>query len=87
MLHVIFPGIYDFFVEIVIFVLSIIADQEQHAGMTWGDLMEEEEIREPGRAVQMHEKLSSPSRRRYSVNILPVLYMIHLLVTVFSSKF
>nr|CAB3265885.1 S phase cyclin A-associated protein in the endoplasmic reticulum [Phallusia mammillata] len=31
---------------------------------SWCELVEEEELREPGRAVQMHEKLSSPSRKR-----------------------
>ncbi|XP_039270648.2 S phase cyclin A-associated protein in the endoplasmic reticulum-like isoform X1 [Styela clava] len=40
------------------------AEQEMHQGMTWGDMIDEEELREPGRAVQMHEKLSSPSRKR-----------------------
>ncbi|CAK8676515.1 unnamed protein product [Clavelina lepadiformis] len=37
---------------------------KQGDGLSWGDLVEEEELREPGRAVQMHEKLSSPSRKR-----------------------
>lgn len=40
------------------------AEQAAVAGLSWGELVEEEELREPGRAVQMHEKLSSPSRKR-----------------------
>ncbi|XP_078484370.1 S phase cyclin A-associated protein in the endoplasmic reticulum isoform X2 [Ciona intestinalis] len=38
--------------------------EAEEVGTDWCDLVEEEELREPGRAVQMHEKLSSPSRRR-----------------------
>nr|XP_018670953.1 S phase cyclin A-associated protein in the endoplasmic reticulum isoform X2 [Ciona intestinalis] len=38
--------------------------EAEEIGADWCDLVEEEELREPGRAVQMHEKLSSPSRRR-----------------------
>merc|ERR1712002_1119975 len=39
----------------------------QSQGMCWADLMEQEELAEartPGRSVHMHEKLSSPSRKR-----------------------
>ena len=34
--------------------------------MSWADMAEEEEVasRTPGRGVHMHEKLSSPSRKR-----------------------
>ena len=33
---------------------------------SWGDMVEEEEVstRTPGRSVRVHEKLSSPSRKR-----------------------
>ena len=44
----------------------LIFSAEQASGLSWNDLVEEEELREPGRAVQMHEKLSSPSRKRYA---------------------
>lgn len=30
----------------------------------WSDLVEEAESRTPGRVVHVHEKLSSPSRKR-----------------------
>ena len=32
---------------------------------SWGDIVEMSESRPPGRAVQMHKKLSSPSRKRF----------------------
>ncbi|XP_014673059.1 PREDICTED: S phase cyclin A-associated protein in the endoplasmic reticulum-like [Priapulus caudatus] len=35
---------------------------EEH--MSWGDIVEASESRLPGRALQIHEKLSSPSRKR-----------------------
>ena len=44
---------------------TIVISAEQGTGISWNELVEEEELREPGRAVQMHEKLSSPSRKRF----------------------
>jgi len=32
--------------------------------MSWGEIVEEAEARTPGHGVHMHEKLSSPSRKR-----------------------
>jgi len=36
---------------------------------SWGDMVDEDDdddvVRTPGHAVHMHEKLSSPSRKRY----------------------
>ncbi len=31
---------------------------------SWGDIVEEEPARPPGHGIHMHEKLSSPSRKR-----------------------
>ncbi len=33
-------------------------------GPTWGDIVDDSDTRTPGRVVHMHEKLSSPSRKR-----------------------
>ncbi|XP_023932135.1 S phase cyclin A-associated protein in the endoplasmic reticulum-like isoform X1 [Lingula anatina] len=43
------------------------AEREGGSEASWGDLVEEAETRTPGRSVHMHEKLSSPSRKRSAV--------------------
>ncbi|BFZ01533.1 hypothetical protein BsWGS_04572 [Bradybaena similaris] len=40
------------------------AEMKQSSSMSWGDLVDAEEARTPGHGVHMHEKLSSPSRKR-----------------------
>lgn len=40
------------------------AEQAARGGKSWGELVEESEARTPGHGVHMHEKLSSPSRKR-----------------------
>ncbi|KAK7009489.1 S phase cyclin A-associated protein in the endoplasmic reticulum-like isoform X1 [Biomphalaria glabrata] len=40
------------------------AEMKQGSMLSWGDLVEAEEARMPGHGVHMHEKLSSPSRKR-----------------------
>lgn len=37
------------------------------ADMAWADSTDQPEARQPGRALQMHEKLSSPSRKRFVI--------------------
>jgi len=39
-------------------------DLESRRDVPWGELVDEAESRTPGRVVQVHEKLSSPSRKR-----------------------
>ena len=41
-------------------------DQEHEGGISnsWADMMDKESVRMPGRALEIHQKLSSPSRRR-----------------------
>ena len=52
------------FIERVIFPADHSADMES----SWGDLVEQAE-RPPGRAVHLHQRLSSPSRKRYVYNV------------------
>ncbi|XP_059161498.1 S phase cyclin A-associated protein in the endoplasmic reticulum-like isoform X2 [Physella acuta] len=40
------------------------AEMKQSSMLSWGELVEAEEARTPGHGVHMHEKLSSPSRKR-----------------------
>ncbi|XP_072290662.1 S phase cyclin A-associated protein in the endoplasmic reticulum isoform X3 [Eucyclogobius newberryi] len=40
------------------------ARENWRQGTSWGDMVEEEPARPPGHGIHMHEKLSSPSRRR-----------------------
>ena len=55
------------FFEITLIVLMCrnIAKNEKEGPSSWGDLVEVSDSRPPGRAVQMHKKLSSPSRKRF----------------------
>ena len=39
-------------------------ERAKRDGMSWGEIVEEAEARTPGHGVHMHEKLSSPSRKR-----------------------
>ena len=39
-------------------------DLESRRDVPWGELVDEAESRTPGRVVHVHEKLSSPSRKR-----------------------
>jgi len=39
-------------------------DLESRRDVPWGELVEEAESRTPGRVVHVHEKLSSPCRKR-----------------------
>lgn len=41
------------------------AAEEAGEKKDWGEMVEEADSRTPGYAVHMHEKLSSPSRKRY----------------------
>lgn len=40
------------------------AEEKSGKKKNWGELVEEADTRTPGYAVHMHEKLSSPSRKR-----------------------
>lgn len=40
------------------------ADPDGRKSKNWGDIVDEAEARTPGHGVHMHEKLSSPSRKR-----------------------
>jgi len=39
-------------------------DNESGTGINWADMMDVENVRMPGRALEMHQKLSSPSRKK-----------------------
>ena len=41
-----------------------LAAEKSGVSKDWGEMVEEADIRTPGHAVHMHEKLSSPSRKR-----------------------
>nr|XP_020015990.1 S phase cyclin A-associated protein in the endoplasmic reticulum-like [Castor canadensis] len=47
---------------------DVLADYEARESWrqntSWGDIVEEEPARLPGHGIHMHEKLSSPSRKR-----------------------
>jgi len=46
--------------------LSVYVDDlESRRDVPWGELVEEAESRTPGRVVHVHEKLSSPCRKRW----------------------
>lgn len=46
--------------------INFLEEKASGVNKSWGDLVEddEDEVRTPGHAVHMHEKLSSPSRKR-----------------------
>lgn len=50
----------------VYFYLSdfLVAREPWRQSTSWGDMVEEEPARPPGHGIHMHEKLSSPSRKR-----------------------
>ncbi|KAL8196889.1 UNVERIFIED_CONTAM: hypothetical protein K2H54_000945, partial [Gekko kuhli] len=51
---------------------DVLADYEARESWrqnnSWGDIVEEEPSRPPGHGIHMHEKLSSPSRKRSSIS-------------------
>ena len=47
---------------------SFTAEHSSGQNLSWGDKVDQSEGRPPGRAVQMHQKLSSPSRKKYAGN-------------------
>lgn len=49
----------------ILFLIVNLAEQASRGNKSWGELVEEAEARTPGHGVHMHEKLSSPSRKRY----------------------
>lgn len=55
---------------------DVLADYEARESWrqsnSWGDRVEEEPARPPGHGIHMHEKLSSPSRKRFWSCYLPV---------------
>lgn len=55
-----------FGVLLILFLINYHSTEEQAArgGKSWGEIVEEAETRVPGHGVHMHEKLSSPSRKR-----------------------
>lgn len=52
------------------FLCYLTAEMKQGSMLSWGDLVEAEEARMPGHGVHMHEKLSSPSRKRFYYLVL-----------------
>ena len=49
----------------VMLVALCTAQQQDGGRASWGEMVEEAESRTPGRVVHVHEKLSSPSRKRW----------------------
>ena len=47
------------------YLLFLVEKNKRDGSPSWGDIVESSESRPPGRAVQMHKKLSSPSRKRF----------------------
>ena len=47
--------------------MIISARESAGENKSWSEMAEEAETRTPGHAVHMHEKLSSPSRKRYAI--------------------
>lgn len=45
----------------------LLARESWRQNTSWGDIVEEEPARLPGHGIHMHEKLSSPSRKRSGV--------------------
>lgn len=49
----------------LLFLMARAAREPWRQSTSWGDIVEEEPSRPPGHGIHMHEKLSSPSRKRY----------------------
>uniref|UniRef100_A0A8C2PI74 S phase cyclin A-associated protein in the endoplasmic reticulum N-terminal domain-containing protein n=1 Tax=Capra hircus TaxID=9925 RepID=A0A8C2PI74_CAPHI len=50
--------------SVMVFFFLKIARESWRQNTSWGDIVEEEPARPPGHGIHMHEKLSSPSRKR-----------------------
>lgn len=52
-----------------VFHASLVAHESWRQSSSWGDMVEEEPSRPPGHGIHMHEKLSSPSRKRFELYV------------------
>lgn len=71
------------FTKVSFFVVLPVAREPWRQTTSWGDMVEEEPARPPGHGIHMHEKLSSPSRKRYSVTD-EIFFLFYLLVLLIS---
>lgn len=56
----------------------LVAHESWRQSSSWGDMVEEEPSRPPGHGIHMHEKLSSPSRKRFELCVEVFVFGINL---------
>lgn len=61
-----------------VFHALLVAHESWRQSNSWGDMVEEEPSRPPGHGIHMHEKLSSPSRKRFELSVEVFVFGINL---------
>lgn len=60
---------------LLVFLALLVAHEQWRQSTSWGDMVEEEPSRPPGHGIHMHEKLSSPSRKRYYIYVAVFVFL------------